>query len=152
MPSGIGRCHSATRESPWPWTCRPEPMGADHCGFDAFTHRYRCAQTVWRYADGFMVERQATGAPAKTQHSVAVDGDAVNVGFALDVDSLLLTVRLPESFRSARSSCTRCAWREWSFSSALAIDSSNLCPPRSPETGFIKPALCPSRRKPTAID
>jgi len=66
-------------------------------GFDVFTHRYRCAQTVWRYADRFVVERQATDAPARTQHSVVIDGEPVNVGFVMDVDSVLLTIRLPES-------------------------------------------------------
>jgi hypothetical protein len=66
-------------------------------GFEAFTHRHRCAQTVWRYADGFVVERNAVGAPPRTQHSVTVDGDVVNVGFVLDVDSLVLTVRSLES-------------------------------------------------------
>jgi hypothetical protein len=66
-------------------------------GFEALTHRHRCAQTVWRYADTFLVERDAAGAPPRTQHSITVDGDVVNVGFVLDVDCLVLAVRLPDS-------------------------------------------------------
>ncbi len=65
-------------------------------GFQAFTHRHRCAQTVWRYADGFAVERNAAGDPPRTRHSITLDGDVVNVGFVVDVDGLALTVRLPE--------------------------------------------------------
>jgi hypothetical protein len=65
-------------------------------GFRAFTHRHRCAQTVWRYADGFAVERNAAGEPPRTRHSITLDGDVVNAGFVVDVDGLALTVRLPE--------------------------------------------------------
>lgn len=66
-------------------------------GFEAFTHRHRCAQTVWRYADGFVVERNIASAPPRTRHWVTVDGNDVSVGFVLDVDGVALTVRLPDS-------------------------------------------------------
>lgn len=64
--------------------------------FQALTHRYRCANTVWRYALRFAVERNADGMPAVTDHAVTLDGESVAVGFTMDVDSLLLTVALPE--------------------------------------------------------
>lgn len=73
------------------------PWGRVVAEFEAFTHRHRCAQTVWRYADGLVVERNVASAPPRTRHSVTLDGNDVNVGFVLDVDSLALTVRLPES-------------------------------------------------------
>ncbi|WP_082570043.1 protein DpdJ [Mycobacterium sp. Root135] len=73
------------------------PWGRVVAGFEAFTHRHRCAQTVWRYADAFVAERNLAGAPPKTRHSVTVDGHEVSVGFVLDVDAVALTVRLPES-------------------------------------------------------
>lgn len=65
--------------------------------FQAFTHRHRCARTVWRYADGFTVRRNDDSAPPVTHHSVSVDGSSVNVGFVIDVDGLALTVRLPDT-------------------------------------------------------
>ncbi|MBN2446827.1 MAG: hypothetical protein JXO22_08880 [Phycisphaerae bacterium] len=65
--------------------------------FRAFTHRHRCAQTVWRYAGGFTVERSADGEPPITQHSMTLDGDAINVGFIMDVDSFALAINLPDS-------------------------------------------------------
>ncbi|CPR10474.1 putative ATP-dependent helicase Lhr [Mycobacterium bohemicum DSM 44277] len=64
--------------------------------FRAFTHRHRCARTVWRYAGEFAVERNSDGEPPITQHSVTLDGHAVNVGFIMDVDSLALTVGSPD--------------------------------------------------------
>ncbi|WP_137146490.1 protein DpdJ [Mycolicibacterium sp. CR10] len=66
-------------------------------GFEAFTHRHRCAQTVWRYANGFVAERNLADAPPRTRHSITLDGSDVSVGFILDVDSVALTVHLPES-------------------------------------------------------
>lgn len=65
-------------------------------GFQALTHRYRCANTVWRYAQRFTVERNADGMPAVTEHAVTMDAEPVAVGFTMDVDSLSLTVTLPE--------------------------------------------------------
>ncbi|OBG64729.1 hypothetical protein A5702_01450 [Mycobacterium sp. E3339] len=61
--------------------------------FRAFTHRHRCARTVWRYAGEFEVERNSGDGPPITQHSVTLHSHAVNVGFIMDVDSLALTVR-----------------------------------------------------------
>jgi hypothetical protein len=66
-------------------------------GLEAFTHRHRCPQTVWRYAGRFSVERNADEAPPRTEHQITVDGDPVNLGFVLDVDGLVLTITLPDS-------------------------------------------------------
>lgn len=69
--------------------------------FHAFTHRYRCAHTIWRYAERFAVERNADSAPAVTDHAVTLDSEPVAVGFTMDVDSLALTVALPEHSSSS---------------------------------------------------
>lgn len=79
------------------------PWGMVIAGFQAYTHRHRCAQTVWRYADSFVVERNVAGIQPRTRHSVTVDGNVVRVGFVLDVDSVALTVRLPGSVPVSRA-------------------------------------------------
>ncbi len=61
------------------------------------THRHRCPQTVWRYANTFDVERNSTTEPPITQHTVSLAGAPAAVGFAMDVDALQLSVRLPGS-------------------------------------------------------
>ena len=66
-------------------------------GFSGLTHRHRCAQTVWRYAKSFVVERNAANAPPRTEHRITHEGDEVTLGFVLDVDGLVLNVALPES-------------------------------------------------------
>lgn len=64
--------------------------------FRAFTHRHRSAQTVWRYAGAFDVERNADGQPPITQHAITLNCDVINVGFIMDIDALALTVSLPD--------------------------------------------------------
>lgn len=66
-------------------------------GFQAYTHRHRCSQTVWRYADRFTVRRNDDSAPPVTNHKIVADGSSVNLGFAIDVDGLSLNVRLPDA-------------------------------------------------------
>lgn len=61
----------------------------------AMTHRHRCAQTVWRYAEAFAVERNSTAEPPLTQHTITLAGARAAVGFAMEVDSLRLRLRLP---------------------------------------------------------
>lgn len=71
-----------------PW---PTVLTAVH----AFTHRYRCPQTVWRYANDFIVERNSPTAPPATTHSLMLDDSPVAIGFNLDVDALAIHVALP---------------------------------------------------------
>ena len=66
----------------------------------ALTHRHRCSQTVWRYADAFQTERNSTTEPQITQHSITLGGAPVAVGFAMEVDAIHLRVRLPSSVPS----------------------------------------------------
>ena len=61
------------------------------------THRHRCAQTVWRYAERFDAERNSSTEPPLTQHAVSLDGAPAAVGFAMDVDGMVLDVHLPEA-------------------------------------------------------
>ncbi|UPK63612.1 DEAD/DEAH box helicase [Rhodococcus pyridinivorans] len=68
--------------------------------FQAFTHRHRCARTVWRYAKEFTVRRSANNAQPMTQHSVSLEGSEVNIGFVIDVDGLAINVRLPDALPS----------------------------------------------------
>jgi hypothetical protein len=75
------------------WTARV-------AGFEALTHRYRCPQTVWRYAEHFDVERNSSTEPPLTQHSIGLDGTPAAVGFAMDVDGLVLDVHLPDAVPS----------------------------------------------------
>jgi hypothetical protein len=63
--------------------------------FQALTHRHRCAQTTWRYSCSFAIERNSRTEPPLTDHSVTLDGDPVGVGFAMDVDALVIHVALP---------------------------------------------------------
>ncbi|WP_304412407.1 protein DpdJ [Nocardia sp. 348MFTsu5.1] len=79
------------------------PWGDVVESLQAFTHRHRCAQTVWRYADRFTVRRNDDSAPPVTQHTVSFDGSTVSVGFVIDVDGLALTVRLPDAPPADRS-------------------------------------------------
>lgn len=72
-----------------PWTSRI-------AGFKALTHRHRCAQTMWRYAERVDVERNSSTEPPLTQHALSLDGAPAAVGFAMDVDGLVLDVCLPE--------------------------------------------------------
>lgn len=64
-------------------------------------HRYRCPQTVWRYAEAFEVERNSANEPPLTHHTVTLGGTPSAVGFGMDVDALRLTVRLPASMPTA---------------------------------------------------
>jgi hypothetical protein len=63
----------------------------------ALTHRHRCAQTIWRYADAFEVERNSTTEPPLTQHTITLADAPAAVGFAMDVDALRLRLRLPST-------------------------------------------------------
>ena len=63
--------------------------------FEAMTHRHRCQQTVWRYAETLQVERNRTTEPPLTQHDLTLAGEAVCLGFAMDVDGLRLIIQLP---------------------------------------------------------
>jgi hypothetical protein len=65
--------------------------------FVALTHRHRCSQTVWRYAETFQVERNNTNEPPLTQHTITFAGAPVAVGFAMDVDGIQIRLRLPSS-------------------------------------------------------
>jgi hypothetical protein len=65
--------------------------------FQALTHRHRCAQTVWRYADAFEVERNSTTEPPLTRHTITVSGAPAAVGFAMDVDALYVRIPLQSS-------------------------------------------------------
>jgi hypothetical protein len=65
--------------------------------FQALTHRHRCPQSVWRYAEAFEVEQHRVTKPPLTQHTVTLAGTPTAVGFGMDVDALYLTVRLPAS-------------------------------------------------------
>jgi hypothetical protein len=69
----------------------------------ALTHRHRCPQTVWRYANTFEVERNSTTEPPITQHTVTLAGAPTAVGFGMDVDALRLSVRLPASVPTSPS-------------------------------------------------
>ena len=64
------------------------------------THRHRCSQTVWRYAEAFQTERNSTTEPPLTQHAITLAGAPVAVGFAMDVDALHVRLRLPSSVPS----------------------------------------------------
>jgi hypothetical protein len=73
------------------------PWSSPIINFQAFTHRHRCPQIVWRYASAFDVERNNTSEPPLTQHHVSLGGGTAAIGFAMDVDGLLLTVQLPSA-------------------------------------------------------
>lgn len=73
------------------------PWSSTIINLQAFTHRHRCPQMVWRYARSFDVERNSTSEPPLTQHSVTLDGGPAAVGFAMDVDGLQLEVQLPSA-------------------------------------------------------
>jgi hypothetical protein len=92
--------HASFRHDGVPLTLdRPDgtPWSSQIVEFQALTHRYRCPQTVWRYARNFDVERNNSNEPPSTQHTVTVEGGTAGVGFVVDVDGLVLEVRLPRA-------------------------------------------------------
>lgn len=74
----------------------PTPSSWSTTVFDlsALTHRHRCPQTVWRYANSFEVERNSQSEPPLTRHRLTLNDQPLAVGFASEVDAVTMRLRL----------------------------------------------------------
>lgn len=76
--------------------CPAGTTWTDHiAAIQALTHRHRCPLTVWRFAEAFDVERRTPSEPHPTRHTLTLDGESAGVGFAMDVDALVIEVVMP---------------------------------------------------------
>lgn len=75
------------------------PSGSGWSGLlrsvQGLTHRGACSTTVWRYASECQVESGSRSGPPRSHHRVTLDGGEAAIGFAMDVDALLVTIDLP---------------------------------------------------------
>ena len=78
---GEGRPASVDTPAVGPWSSLVQAM-------NGYTHRHRCPLTVWRFAESFVVERNAANEPGESRHRLRFDDGPVAVGFSMDVDGI----------------------------------------------------------------
>lgn len=63
---------------------------------EAYTHRYGCPLTITRFATEIVVDRRTAQDPIPTIHALTYEGVSAGIGFAMEVDGLRLSLRVPE--------------------------------------------------------